>query len=138
MPITFIHSEITLSLQECTPVGCVLTTAVFVQGGLPPGGCCLPPPVNRQTGLKILSSLAVMNRFYCPPFADWLKIKEKLIVLSIEIFNHSQNIMQEIEKLLSICELVGNCRCFMIIVNQAKYYEYFTRRGTYNKSNESY
>ena len=36
--------------------------------------------------------------------------------------------MQEIEK-LSICELVRNCRYFMVIVNQAKYYEFFSLEG---------
>ena len=52
------------------------------------------------------------------------EIKEKLIVLNIKIVNHSRNIMQEIEKLLSICELDRNRRYSMVIVNQAKYYEY--------------
>ena len=50
------------------------------QGGLCPegspsrgAGCCLPPPCEQTDRCKTLPSRAVMNRFYCPPFSDWLE-----------------------------------------------------------------
>ena len=69
--------------QECIPVGCVLTTAVAATRCRYSGGWADPPegrpptrdrppalrqtlpPVDRQTLLKILPSLAVRNNHFC-------------------------------------------------------------------------
>ena len=42
----------------------LLPKGVSVQGGLPPGVSASFPPVNRQTGVKTLPSLAVGNNTY--------------------------------------------------------------------------
>ena len=45
------------------PVGVSVQDGFCVEGGLP-AGVCLPPPVNRQTGVKTLPSLAVGNNIF--------------------------------------------------------------------------
>ena len=64
LPCTMLLDGFSVNLnhqQECIPVGCVLSTAVAILGGVSAygrvcllvGGGCLPHPMNRMTDRQV-------------------------------------------------------------------------------------